>query len=123
MNTNTLETLLLETLTEMKEGAKAAGGFVVEQAPDLIQQLLAYEFWSAALFAIVLLGTAILMGFLARWIIRRLEDGAEVLAIFPAIVGVVCMVGAFSLGAKALKIRLAPKVFIVEYAAKLLKDR
>ena len=123
METNTLQTLLLETLTELKAGTEKAGTFVADQAPDVIQQLLAYQFWSAIFFGVMLLALGIILGWLTVKIFRQFDDGSEALALLPAVFCIFCIGGAIAMSDRALKIKIAPKVYVIEYTASLLKGK
>lgn len=123
MNTNALETLLVQTLTEMKSGAEKVGNFAIEQAPDVFQQLLAYQFWSSAIFGVLLGIIALALAWLAIAIAKRYDDGTEATAILPGFFCLVALAGCLALGNKALKIKVAPKVYVIEYTTRLVRGR
>lgn len=137
-----------EILTKAVEAAQVAGNFVVEQAPDVIQQLLTIHL-AYALFGVVC-GVLLLAGFFwlavfapfdklyaaqeayatnsskhygsAAW---RTMERLEFRCYGGVIVGAACGIFGAAIaifgGLVALKIYLAPKVYLLEYAASLVK--
>lgn len=128
MNEQT-EKLLNEALAGAIEAVKATGTFVVEQAPDVIRQLLLYN--TAMLSAWVGLGIVLLIA--AGVIVRKALKWEATL--YGADSGVGYAVAIFGGGgtafaaclliftniAELVKIVLAPKIWLLEYAASLVK--
>lgn len=125
MNTNTiqsLEALLVQTLTELKAGAEKTTAFAIEQAPDVIQQLLVYKFWSSVIAAA---GCLALAAWLFKWARKELKDcGADAIAPGLAIIAAL-LIGAVSIYHcnVAVKIKLAPKVYLIEYATIMIRGK
>lgn len=116
---------LEEKLVEVIEQAQKAGAeaflFTKEQAPDIINQLLIWQFWSGilvGLFCFIILSLMATIYFITLKRNNYRTDGFIefiflMLGTLPAIVGV-CHIGS------AIKIYLAPKVYLLEYAASLI---
>lgn len=123
---------LQKQLAGLIDKASAAGekawDFAAKQAPELIQQLLAWKFWEAVMAVVALLiGISI-----AAWVARRAakesekgwderNDGWIIAGILSAIVGVMMIAGICSLTARAVEIKIAPKVYLIEYISSLRK--
>ena len=124
----TLDTALQDLITGAVAAAETAGGFVAEEAPIVVEQLLAWNFTVSLLLflagAIVVLAMAILI----KWINKCSKgdkysyewldaDGCEIFLLLPFIGGV-ALIGC---NLTWLKIAIAPKLYLLEYAADLIK--
>lgn len=124
---------LQKKLVELINGAQKAGTeaflFTKEQVPDVIQQLLVWKLTQGLLQGILGLIALTLVGvFLFKiWFPDVKKDfegnpgiqiGGGVAALVISIFGFVGAIEGFSV---ALKIWLAPKIFLIEYAATLIK--
>jgi hypothetical protein len=113
---------LINTLTGyLKDGA----AFVKAQAPDVIQQLLAWELSLAWFWAII---TAILMILAPSFAIhnyRRIhgeyDDGHIVASIAGWVVMVISSIGFICNVMTIIQINVAPKIFLLEYLKGMLK--
>lgn len=127
MNPETTE-ILNGALRKAIEVASKTGEFVVQQAPDVVQQLIV---WKTAAYALELVISVVFTAWMV-WIIRKLHKsvdydsyeappyiiGMVFAALFGACSTLFCSLpSAFAL----LKITLAPKVWLLEYAAALIK--
>jgi hypothetical protein len=130
-----LEQVLLDTIQkssavtgEIYDGAKKVTGkaidFAVEQIPDVIHQLLMWKFAHSLLYFFVFL---ILTGLLiyATYKIIIIEnnskyDGAQIFALFSGAGSIGCFFGVLG-NLTWLKIWIAPKVYLLEYAAELVR--
>lgn len=129
MKTNTLD-YLNQSLIDAIELAKSTGtnavDFVKEQAPDVVNQLIAWEIASNAIWvAVGLLGLAV-----SVWVFRKgckqWGDDDKIESSTGCVVG-----GLFAIAGSAIlfcthiegliKPIIAPKVWLIEYAANLLK--
>lgn len=117
-----LEEKLVEVINQAQKAGAEAFLFTKEQAPDIINQLLIWNFWRGILvglfcFIILSLMAAVYVFDLKRNNYRTDGFGEFVflmLGFFPTLVGI-CNIGS------AIKIYLAPKVYLLEYAANLIK--
>lgn len=125
-----MDKALVTAINGLIEGATATKDFVVEQAPDVIRQFLTWKFAEAAVwaaFGAIIMGLVI-FGNTVVWKITSTEDwereafgwrfftfGISLVAFVPS---VLCTI---KNGLIMLKISVAPKVFLLEYAASLIK--
>jgi len=114
---DSLKNLTKDMLTEVLEMVKSTKNFTVEQAPDYIKQLLAYQLISncasiviCALFIIA----SIIIPFYFNDFAVNLFCGV---AIFVFFVGSILNIN------NIIKIKVAPKVFIVDYISNLLNPK
>lgn len=121
---NKAEEVLATVLQKAMEVAEKTGDFVTEQAPDVVQQLLVWKLASAVLVAAVSL---LLFALLARLAYRATKwddvdlDFQSMAVAFSLVGAAMCgSVGAHS-AMTALQIWLAPKVYLIEYTANLIK--
>lgn len=131
METNTLD-YLNRSLIDAIELAKVTGtnavDFVKEQAPDIVNQLIVWEITVNALaIAIFLLGSCIMVA-IARCAWKRLlaagpkwNEAQAVPLVISTLVALVLLGRALSYIPALLKPIVAPKVWLLEYAADLLK--
>jgi uncharacterized membrane protein YidH (DUF202 family) len=120
---------LEEILTEIIQSAQTAKDFVIDQAPDVIQQLLAWHFWFHAAFVLILSVIMILAFFTARWFnLKRIAakercksaDNYELCIGFSIVAVIVSFVFVVYNAIMMLKIYIAPKLYLLEYAASLI---
>ena len=114
-----------EVLAKALEAATSTGNFVVDQAPDVVKQLLMYKTFeqSAYLLGFLLLGTLLLSASVKFWNNSVKEDDGVYVPMFliSAVGGVISSSLAFATALDLAKILLAPKIFLIEYAANLIK--
>ena len=120
---------LAEILKKGLEAAEKTGNFVVEQAPDLIQQLIVwktceYIFW-------ILISIAFLFS-VYKWHKSAMKrygdldgfiDEPEffIYCIYAIAVIVIFGIALFTSFFNLLQILLAPKIWLIEYASQLIK--
>lgn len=109
---DTVNSALLSIINDVT----ATKNFILAQLPDVVQQLLLWEsvFWS--IWAGIMLCFIVFLS----WMFRLCWKGDEAegcLAVGMAIVFATCLFVGFTL--TALKPIIAPKVWLIEYAAKL----
>lgn len=132
--------VVAEILTKAMEAAQATGAFVVEQAPDVVQQLLLFHTVKA--WSVVGLGVLFCAGVLPIYKLalervnkdlennprdyfgsRRTITDCNAFWIGVGTAGTSSFIGVmmfFTNIFEALKITLAPKVWLLEYAARLV---
>ena len=113
---------LLESLRETKT-------FVLEQAPDVLQQLITWKRVEYLVgFALATVLTAVLLR--AAWVAgkracrsdpHRFDEGQTCLAIFATSGSAVTVAWAIGCGYYGLMVWCAPKVFLLLYLASLVK--
>jgi hypothetical protein len=121
---DTLNLALTQVILKATEGVEQGINFLGEQIPDVAQQVLVYNLSSALLW--LFLGVALLVATnkTASWWRSCWEDTEDKLFAtvicftvggIPSVVIIVCNMQV------ALKIWLAPKLYLLEYAASLVK--
>ncbi|MDE9443361.1 hypothetical protein KKJ09_21740 [Xenorhabdus bovienii] len=120
--------ILVELLKKANDGIDAAVSFSQAQIPDVVQQLLVWNFASSLIFTVV---GAVLFMFLQyyswkvfkylckQWAGDDFIDHPEIMLITLAYMATFLPVAWLSLD--WLKIWLAPKLYLLEYAASLIK--
>jgi membrane-associated HD superfamily phosphohydrolase len=120
-------------IDKVSSGMDAATSFLAEQIPDVLHQLLLYNFVVNLLWTI--LGTVILVGIIVVWILfvkeavkkyDETEDddyisGIIITTIIGLVIGVADIFGILSDHFGWLEIWLAPKIWLIEYATQLIK--
>ena len=117
-----MEELLLETLKNLITSATTAANFTAEQLPDVIQQLLIYKAVSSIMTQVI---AAICLYFVGIKSIQYAskdctDESIAVPAFFFGVIIVSICVAIIVCNAAWLQIWLAPKVYLIEYAAKLI---
>ncbi|EOT8374403.1 hypothetical protein ACKW9I_000875 [Escherichia coli] len=133
--------ILVELLQKASNGIDAAVSFSQAQIPDVVRQLLIWSFVHSALFQVagllLLIAAMKLPGFARtarnngeRWTSfdGRPNDGHfissvyyDICTVFVPIFGSIMGVLIIAFNFEWLKILLAPKLFLIEYAASLVK--
>lgn len=119
--------IVAEILSKALEGARQAGDFIVEQAPEVIQQLLLWKLTHGVVH--VAIGAAVLWGLYKLFFIilaKREDRGLDEIVWLPYTIGAMIFGGFAICGVfyglmQTLKILIAPKLFLLEYAASLVK--
>ena len=127
-----LQKVLADIITRVTSGADAAIQFGKEQIPEVLKQLLIWNFTFS--FLIWFSATAIIVGYII-WMLTKFkwwfknqrtttsEQDAAVTAI-SVIWGIITfiMIFVFWCNLDWLKIWVAPKLYLLEYAASLIKS-
>ena len=127
--TNTIQTLdasLQCLITTVVAGAEKAGGFVAEEAPIVIEQLLAWRFTISLILFVAMLLLVPCITIICKAVAHRLLL-VEWMVIF-AILGLLVAIGVPATQScnlvgpfEWLQIAIAPKLYLLEYAADLIK--
>ena len=118
-----LQKALAEILNKVTKGAETGVGFLQRELPEVIQQLLMWHAVRSAIFCVAFLAAAVLFVYATKrlWIHLVKEDcGGEPFAIFPAFVSAGFIFAAMCETAW-LQILIAPKLYLIEYTAALVK--
>ena len=122
-----LQTKLIEIISEIQSGVKAAGNFALEQLPDIAQQYVAYGRFSLTLYvvlAIVLILSALFGAIKAcKWSTdKEPEDAVYAITIvgsgLAGILGVVVFLVNIS---EFILVWAVPKVWLIKELAHLIK--
>lgn len=110
-----------ELIKEIMDILKSTRGFVLEQAPDVVQQWLTYSHtmstvwgWSLLILAILIIVPIVVNG------VDNYFDGGH---LFASIVPLLLVVFSIANFAEAYKIRVAPKVVMLEKLSDLTTNR
>lgn len=120
---------LAEILKKGLEAAEKKGNFVVEQAPDLIQQLIV---WKTCEYILLILISVGLILSIKKWYnsaIKRYGDFDDFIdsvefvgfSIYSIIVIPIFGIALFHSFFNLVQILLAPKIWLIEYATNLIK--
>lgn len=125
-----LQQRLTMYLDAIEASASKAGDFVVEQTPLLAQEYLAWEFWSSVMLcaASALVLVVLCAVFLRVWWAVKAEkdfdfnDHPEMMFLVIPLLFVALGVGCVAHnGANAVKVKVAPRVVLMEKIAELSK--
>lgn len=128
MNTN-LEQVLTETIVSSKKAVVESVEWALKQAPDICDQYLRYEMISSTINAAILtiIGIALVVCFVKFWRFSKSlneydQTPSRIVASFVA-AGLMTLVsfGWQNNVHRVIKIHVAPKVYLVEFATKLIK--
>ncbi len=118
-----LQQALSQVINKTVEGAQAGLHFLQEQLPDVIHQLLMWNAVKDGVLCVVwLISAGLLCWLTARCIKAGIRDDEEIMymvSIIPGIVAGTLAVIGFAYGLEFLEIVVAPKIFLIEYAAHL----
>jgi hypothetical protein len=115
---------MLQYLQQFEAGVKSAADFSAEQAPLVVQEFLAWEFWSnfigglscAFAMIVVLIGAFI--------VYKKAEEGSAeriVATVLTFAFSILLLIPTSIHLSRALKIKVAPRVVVLEEISKLVK--
>lgn len=115
-------------LSFIETSARQSVAFAQDQAPDVVQQILAWAFWSNVIPGVICAVYAVVyLSFLFTGLVRRWDWGHEspspfaatiLIGLIPALISIVA--GPITLF-NVLKVCVSPKLYLIEYTASLLK--
>lgn len=106
----------------MLELLKTTKDFVVSQAPDVVREILVYSLWNSLLWASLnLIGVIIAIYFYKKVSKAKCTDDRSLGGFISAVIGIVFFMGFVSNLNYVAKIKLAPKLFLIEYLSELVK--
>jgi hypothetical protein len=124
MNTNLIQ-VIIQTIEESKQVLGEGFDFAKEQTPLVIQEFLRWKFWEHSLLAAIYLAAALI----ALWVVlkytKTIAREMEELCLLP-LGGLLLIIagtsyGFFSQAFNAIQITIAPRVYLIEFAADVLK--
>lgn len=122
-----LKESLVEVIDWLKVGAEQSKDFVIEQAPMVAQEYVAWTFWEAVIGLAVCLLLAPLACLAFAITIRWMRDdefgdpSGFVGAIITGMLAIGVFIGAYANATTAIKATVAPRVVIIEKIATLTK--
>jgi len=128
--TEPLQQALATILTKATQGIDAGVQFLGEQLPDVAQQLLMWRMVANLFWVVVAM--VVLAGLVSTWIVLHkrkmltdqwgdLSDTGILMLFVSFFIGVPSVIVFFAASLEAIQIYFAPKIYLIEYAAKLLK--
>lgn len=122
MNTNLINQVN-PLIADLHEWAKQGMEFTKEQAPLVVQEFLNWSFWSDAILAVVSFVLMVVLIYLLKRFWNSIEDelGAGLFQIFGIIISVVFCCLFISCIHDLVKIKLAPRVYLIEWVADQMK--
>jgi hypothetical protein len=116
-NTNSWEGLLFDIVSSTKEGIAKGVDFAIQQSPDLVNQLLRWNLVSNISWFVIFLGLDCVLGYVDyRFITYPIDsDGKFFGSTLISILIIVFSFIAVNFALDAVKILVAPKIFLVEY--------
>ena len=119
---------LAKELLELIKGAKEVAGtvkdFTIEQAPDVIQQLILFHRINELFFAAVGPIMLVVSYKLIVVSLRRLDNGGDdawLCGLFSGVIGIIAGPAMFFCNiSAAIKVWIAPKVFLIEYLSNIV---
>jgi hypothetical protein len=126
-NTNSWEGMLLDIVKSTKEGVAKGVDIAMEQAPEIVNQLLAWKIADNCIrcAGCLLLLTAICLIYRMIW--KRVEDGdydgfiRGMVGLVGGVMAIALVICAFEYAMAALKIYIAPKIYLIEYFSRLIR--
>lgn len=123
-----MKTDLIKHLDTIMDWAKSGHAFVLEQAPDVVQQFLRYEMWSTSylLFASLVFGTIACIFLIKGFkVFTNTDPGDEDVGFFVIFVSscviVISLITLIVQSNYILKLHLAPKLVVIEKLSVLLQ--
>lgn len=126
-----LQQALADIIMKASEAASAGADFLLSELPEVLRQLLVFKVVYSAVEMIILLilisGYAYFWKFYSRTESKLWKEGdaasvgTMVFGVFGGIATVIFVVAVFCDLETIIKIWLAPKIYLIEYAAQLAK--
>lgn len=123
----TLQDSLVSIIQQVQSGVSAGVSFLSAEIPDVIRQLLLWKMVEAIVTVIVCVAALIAFGFAVRASLKHDSKNYWSDSIFPVsmfgglFIALPSVIGIYCMGLTALQIWIAPKVWLIEYAASLVK--
>jgi hypothetical protein len=115
---NNVENAVVEIINKAIQGIDSTTDFLLSEIPEVIQQLLMWNFAKSLIVCVLFFVLSIVAG---RFLFLSIKEGDEpepVLCMFSAFTGFVIVT---FFNHSWLMIWIAPKVWLIEYAANLVK--
>lgn len=128
-NTNTWEGMLLDIVQSTREGVAKGVDLAMEQAPEIVNQLLTWKMVDNGIRCAGCIAIVATFCILYRIYWKKSEEfdhddkvfSRGLIGAIGGIVGVVVLLCAFEYGMTALKIYIAPKIYLIEYFSALIR--
>lgn len=116
--------LLHDYLTKILEGAERGADFVMEQAPEVAKEIVAYGRAVETAYVVGFLLAVLIPIAIAPWAIRKLRQIDNEAAGFAAFLMIPALLGTLSLFqclSEFMKVWFAPRLYLIEYIKDLVK--
>ncbi len=112
-------------LTEILNGVLTAKDFMLTELPDVVQQLLIWKLYESfilfIIFALVVCAVFIIAHMSVKKLREQRDSCPECVYAMAALINIIPSVIAVDFFTDWLQVWLAPKVYLIEYAANLAK--
>ena len=119
-----LEQISKQALQDLLNNLTQAKGFLIEQAPEFCQQIIAKGMTLPLFTGCILAVASVVLSFftykLGKWLIEK-DDGTAPVLLFPALGVVMMLVTTITNFYQALSVYIAPKVYLVEQLSGMIK--
>ena len=128
MNTET-DKQIAEILKKGLEVAEKSGNFVIEQAPDLVKQLITYKTVEASIYVLIEITLMYLIVIYFKYLYKKnnenssfiIENSFHVIGIIISFMASIFFFFAFIVDiSNLIQLIFAPKIYLLEYIAQLL---
>ena len=111
---------LQEALTTLLDKSLNAVDFMVAELPEVIQQLLVWKMWESAIWSFLGITLAMIIS-IGTCLLYKKDESSESYMWFPIGTVLALIAIAAMCDFDWLQILIAPKVYLIEYAASLAK--
>ena len=128
MNTET-DKQIAEILKKGLEVAEKSGNFVIEQAPDLVKQLITYKTIEASIYVLIEITLIYLIVRYIKYLHKKNNEDSDFIVdnefhitgmIITLIMGIILFFVFINDISDLIKLIFAPKIYLLEYIAQLL---
>ena len=128
MNTET-DKQIAEILKKGLEVAEKSGNFVIEQAPDLVKQLITYKTIEASIYVLIEITLIYLIVRYLKYLHKKNNEDSDFIfdnefhiigMVITLIMGIILFFAFINDISDLIKLIFAPKIYLLEYIAKLL---
>jgi hypothetical protein len=112
---NEMQSKVLEYLQGMEARLGKAEGFVIEQAPLYVQELLVWHFWSNVCLALVLFLIAVIVAGLFTYACKVDRETLPAAILFGIPICFCFLFGTGLFVAESIKSQIAPRLVVVEH--------
>ena len=128
MNTET-DKQIAEILKKGLEVAEKSGNFVIEQAPDLVKQLITYKTVETSIYVLIEITLMYLIFRYFKYLYKKKNEGSDFIfydefqitvMLITSLMGIFLFFAFIGDVSILIQLIFAPKIYLLEYIAKLL---
>lgn len=109
----------ISSIETLQKWIDTGSSFVAEQAPLFIQEYLTWEFTEATIFAVIFFLLSIATGKSTHWWFKRDKDWHTAFPIILMFMSVFCAIATIGYTRHAIKVKVAPRVVLMEKVKEL----